>query len=202
MRCYPNAATVPETLGLSAHRTGRLETERTYAAKVPKLIASIKAPTTYRKLAYRESQKPAGGGPSRCRSRTPSCYGVPVGAGRIRDDAGLPPDMSSTHSTHSRIGRPSLWIEGSLQTTHSGSHQRKGHPHQWAQVAKLSSARSLTGDRRHVLRDRLPQLLGREGQRKVIRCIRTRLLQVGWRLGRRGRHDDRQVGIELAERCD
>ena len=42
-------------VGLSALRTGRLDTDRTYAVKVPKLIASIKAPTTHREIASRES---------------------------------------------------------------------------------------------------------------------------------------------------
>ena len=44
-------------VGLSALQIGRLDTNSTYVAKVPKLIASIKAPTTHRKLASREGQK-------------------------------------------------------------------------------------------------------------------------------------------------
>ena len=75
----------PANLPLSALRIGRLDTDRTYAVKASKLIASIKAPTTHRNLASRESEKPAGGGPSWCRFRTPLCYLVPVGDGRSRD---------------------------------------------------------------------------------------------------------------------
>jgi hypothetical protein len=60
------------TLGLLAVSFGRLEGGRTCAVKVPILIVSFKVPTTHPRRSFSGNPKPAGGGPSRCRSLTPS----------------------------------------------------------------------------------------------------------------------------------